>query len=109
MTKRQRISVAIEAGLLVIIMAGMGVMMGIGFSQARAATDETVMRAFVNIAWLSLLFLFLAFILLAWRVMRLVRTLLAEKSLPKTTTHPDAWAEAGRRFEADQSAKGTGE
>jgi membrane protein implicated in regulation of membrane protease activity len=102
MTRRQVISFSIEAALLLVIMAGMAVMMGIGFSQAKIAEGPAV-HAFGNIAWLSLLFFFIALILLAWRVMRLFRSVVRQMGPSKAADHPDAWTEAGRRMEMDHS------
>jgi hypothetical protein len=102
MKKSQIVIFSVEAGLIVLLMIGMGVMMGIGFAQAKAASGVPA-RAFLNIAWLSMFFMFLLLILLASRMMRLVKAILREMTLPRAGEHVDAWAEAGRRLETDQS------
>jgi len=66
---------------------------------AGAAEDPDLQRVLARLAWLALVLLGGALVLLLWAVMRLARSRLPRPGRGAPTPYVDAWSLAGRRFQ----------
>lgn len=71
-------------------------------ADAAAAAEAGVRETLLHLAWIGVLLLALALLLLAWVVFRHLRRRLSEGASRKPTAYVDAWQEAGRRIKLDR-------
>ena len=89
---------------LVAMVVGLGVLMGTLLRSAGQIKDEPdVRRLLMRLAWTALVLMLGALLLLTWAIVRLIRDRLQPKPRPPDSKHVNAWEEAGRRYELDES------
>ena len=100
--RRRTISFVIQAIAMIAGLAGMLVLLFLITQQARLAEDQD-RPGLVRMAWMTAGLAGFTLIILLWTVMRYYgfRRMMA-KPVTKLT-YVDAWAEAGRRFQVEQT------
>jgi len=87
---------------LATITSAMGALLWITLRAAPHAEPPRA-RALTALAWMSLVLMLGALLLLVWAVARHVRLSMMRTKSPPSEQHKDAWVEAGKRIKVDPS------
>ena len=96
----RKISSIVVTVLLAIIAGGM-VYVVLTVTAAVEGADEATRKGLARLAWIGMVLLGLAVVLLVWSLARTLRLYLAKPQPHTPTTYVDAWSEAGRRVQVD--------
>jgi putative copper export protein len=97
----RRISSIVVTVLLAVIAAGM-VYVVLAVTDAKEGADDPTLKGLARLAWIAMLLLAVAVVLLVWSLARTLRLYLARPQPHTPTTYVDAWSEAGRRIQVDE-------
>lgn len=97
----RRISSIVVTVLLAVIAAGM-VYVVLTVTAATEGADEPTRKGLARLAWIGMLLLAVAVVLLVWSLARTLRLYLAKPQPHAPTKYVDAWSEAGRRVQVDE-------
>ena len=89
---------------MVAMVVGLGVLMGALLHSAGQIKDQPdVRRLLIRLAWTSLVLMLGAMVFLTWAIVHLIRDRLRPEPRPPSAKRVNAWEEAGRRYELDES------
>lgn len=98
----QLINSAVLIVALAAIVGGVTYLMLSSLQAAAHVADPLTKRILVRLAWVALLLLALAVILLVWAIMRLIRSRISFRRSHSRAPYVDAWALAGQRVQLDE-------
>jgi len=88
---------------LIVICVGLGAMMFITIEAATAIDDQATRKLLVRLAWMSLVMLCLALMMMVWVLLRYVRYRMRDgQQAPEPSKYVNAWELAGKRFQLNE-------
>lgn len=87
---------------LIAIAGGVAYLMFSSLQAAGQVEDPLAKKILIRLAWVALVLLAIAVILLVWAIMRLIRLRIGFRRSHSRAPYVDAWALAGQRFQLDK-------